>query len=127
MTTIKSIASRRIFLPRDTNQNGDIFGGVILAELDLAGAAEAQKYTNHIIVTKVMNGIEFKSPVHVGDVVTFYARLIKLGNTSITIGVDVESSHGNNVTPIVVTAAEIVYTAVVKNDDGTWSKTSLNS
>ena len=82
-------AIRRVMMPRDTNALGTIFGGVILSEIDLAAAVEAQKHWAHRVVTVAMDGIEFHQPVHVGDLVSFFTTTDRLGRSSIRVKVDV--------------------------------------
>ena len=104
---------RVVLLPRDTNETGTIFGGVILSHLDLAAAVEARKHTPRRVVTVAMKEVEFLAPVWVGDVVSFYTKTTRIGRTSITIHVDVEARRRNDPDTIVkVTSAEIVYVAV---------------
>jgi acyl-CoA thioesterase YciA len=104
---------RVVLLPRDTNEAGTIFGGVILSHLDLAGAAEARKHTTTRIVTVAMKEVEFLAPVWVGDIVSFYTRTTRIGRTSIAVHVDVEAQRRRNPAEIVkVTEAEIVYVAI---------------
>ena len=108
---------RVTMLPRDTNARGTIFGGVILSHLDLAGAAAAARCAAKNFVTRSMREVGFIAPVYVGDVVSFYAAVVREGRTSVTIRVSVEaersSEPGRRVT---VTEAEVVYVAV--DDDG---------
>lgn len=118
----RNLAIRRILLPRDTNHRGEVFGGAILAEIDLAGAVEARKHTKHDVATRFMNGIEFNRPVSIGDVVTLYTTLIKIGNTSLTIKVEVEFSRDGEEAPVAVVATEVVYVAIERNKDGSISK-----
>jgi acyl-CoA thioesterase YciA len=84
-------AIRVIMMPKDTNARGTIFGGVILSYIDQAAAIEAHRQFNRNFVTKAMNAVEFVAPVHVGDVVSFYTRIIRLGRTSVGVRVDVEA------------------------------------
>jgi len=77
-------AIRRVMMPRDTNAFGTIFGGVILAEIDLAAAVEAHKHHSGALVTIAMDKIEFHHPVYVGDLVTFFTETTHIGRTSIT-------------------------------------------
>lgn len=109
----RNLSIRRILLPKDTNHHGAIFGGTILAEIDLAGAVEARRHTQVDVVTRYMNGIEFTRPVHVGDVVSFYTSLVKIGETSITVKVEIEASRDGNDAPVAVTATEVVYVTVM--------------
>ena len=80
-------AIRRVMMPRDTNAFGTIFGGVILSEIDLAAAVEAHKHHAGSVVTVAMDQVEFKHPVHVGDLVTFFTETTRIGKTSITVRV----------------------------------------
>ena len=82
-------AIRRVMMPRDTNALGTIFGGVILAEIDLAAAVEAQRHWPYRVVTVAMDGIEFHQPVQVGDVVSFYTSTDRRGRSSIRVKVEV--------------------------------------
>ena len=73
---------RVVLFPKDTNPHGTIFGGVILSYLDVAGAIEARKHAAGRVVTVAMGKVEFIAPVHVGDVVSLYTDLVKVGRTS---------------------------------------------
>ena len=103
-------AIRVLMMPRDTNAHGTIFGGVILSYIDQAGAIEARRQGATNIVTVSMDKIVFHAPVHVGDLVSFWAETTAIGRTSITIRVVVEamgeSGSGQTVT---VTEAQVVY------------------
>ena len=100
-------------MPRDTNPLGSIFGGYILSLVDLAAAQHARTVSPKKYVTKVMREVEFISPVYVGDVVSFYCKTEKIGNTSITISVEVEAVRGiDSVQTCSVTSAEVVMVAV---------------
>jgi len=124
----RNIAIRRILLPKDTNHRGEVFGGALLAEIDLAGAFEARQHTCHDVATVAVKEVVFKYPVRVGDVVTFYTSLVKLGTTSITVRVEVEASRtGLGSHPVNVTAAEVVYVAIARESDGTIRKIPLRS
>lgn len=110
-------AIRITLLPRDTNSAGTIFGGVILSYIDMAGAIEAHRHTGmDRFVTVAMREVIFHKPVFVGDLVSFYAETINVGNTSITIRVIVETERVGSRTEVVrVTEAEVVYVAVDEN------------
>jgi acyl-CoA thioesterase YciA len=99
-------------MPRDTNAHGTIFGGVLLAYIDQAGGMATRPFCE-LAVTVKMTEVVFHEPVYVGDVVSFYAKVIRIGNTSITVKVLVEAERwrepGN---PIKVTEAEVVYVNV---------------
>ncbi len=106
-------------LPRDTNAQGTIFGGVILSYLDMAGGIECRRQVPKRFVTKAMHEVVFVAPVHLGDLVTFYTRTIRIGTTSITVDVEVEAERlglGGTKEIVRVTEAEVVYVAV--GDDG---------
>lgn len=106
-------AIRVILLPKDTNAQGSIFGGIILSHLDLAGVVEARKAAHQNFVTVCMNQVVFKQPVYTGDVVSFYTSTSKIGTTSVTVRVEVEAQRFSDPRQKVpVTEAEIVYVAV---------------
>lgn len=111
MTILRDPAIRIVLLPKDTNANGTIFGGIILSHIDLAGAVEAKKHTRERIVTVAMKEVIFKQPVLVGEVVSFYTSTVKVGNTSVTVSVDVEVKRGGE-NEIKVTEAELTFVAV---------------
>ena len=80
---------RRVMMPRDTNAFGTIFGGVILSEIDLAAAVEAHKHHTGRLVTVALDGVVFRSPVQVGDCVSFFTETLRIGRTSIRVKVHV--------------------------------------
>jgi len=109
----REVAIRTVMMPRDTNGLGSIFGGHILSLIDLAAGQHARTIAPKRYVTKVMREVEFIAPVSVGDTVSFYAKTLKLGTTSVTIRVDVEAERGiGNRRMIKVTSAEVVMVAV---------------
>lgn len=114
------IAIQVVMMPRDTNPHGTIFGGVLLSYIDQAGAIGATRVVVQsggavpFLVTVAIRNVEFKKPVHVGDVVRFITRVVKLGRTSITVHVDVEVERLGEV--IHATEAELVYVGI---DPGT--------
>jgi acyl-CoA thioesterase YciA len=102
-------------LPKDTNAYGTIFGGVILSYIDLAGGIECRRQSPKKFVTKAMHEVVFVAPVHLGDLVTFYTRTLRVGRTSITISVEVEVERlgpGGTRETVRVTEAEVIYVAV---------------
>ena len=112
------LATRVILLPKDTNAHGTIFGGVILSQIDLAAAVEARRYTSLKMVTVAMKEVEFHQPVYVGDVVSFYTRLLDMGTTSISVYVEVEARRVKDSREVVkVTEAVVVYVTV--DEEGT--------
>ena len=113
MKRTRNPAIRVVLLPRDTNERGTIFGGVILSHIDLAGAAEASRHTAHRLVTVAMKEVVFKKPVFTGDVVSFYAETRRVGTTSVTVFIDVEAAgRWQNRETRRVTEAEVSYVAV---------------
>ena len=110
-------AIRLTLLPRDTNPQGTIFGGIILSYIDIAGAVEAHRRTGvERFVTVAMREVVFHQPVFVGDLVSFYARTLRVGTTSIAVRVLVEAErYGGTSERIKVTEAEVVYVAVDAN------------
>jgi acyl-CoA thioesterase YciA len=100
-------------LPRDTNPHGTIFGGVILSYVDQAGAIEAYLHGARRVVTVAMEKVVFHAPVQVGDLVSFFCELVRVGTTSITVKVVVEAAPpGSARRPHRVTEAEITYVNV---------------
>src|SRR6266496_6139039 len=107
-------AIRVAMLPRDTNSQGTIFGGVILSYIDMAGAIEAHRHTGmDRFVTVAMREVIFHAPVFVGDLVSFYAETLDIGTTSITVRVVVEAErYGGPSERVRVTEAAVIYVAV---------------
>jgi acyl-CoA thioesterase YciA len=114
MNSYTDPAIRVALLPRDTNSQGTIFGGVILSYIDMAGAIEACRHTKMArFVTVAMREIIFHKPVFVGDLVSFYAETLSIGTTSITVRVIVEAERvGSAAERVRVTEAEVIYVAV---------------
>ncbi|MEX1025822.1 MAG: acyl-CoA thioesterase [Planctomycetota bacterium] len=104
---------RRVMMPRDTNAFGTIFGGVILAEIDLAAAVQAHRHHGGKVVTVAMDKIIFRAPVYVGDLVSFFTTTKHVGKTSITVHVLVwgERRFANG-DDVFVTEAEVTMVAV---------------
>lgn len=114
-------AIRIVMLPRDTNSQGTIFGGVILSYIDMAGAIAAHRETSmDRFVTVAMREVIFHAPVFVGDLVSFYSEVSKVGTTSITTRVVVEAErYGGPSECVRVTEAEVIYVAVDRNGQKT--------
>jgi acyl-CoA thioesterase YciA len=101
---------RVVMMPKDTNAHGTIFGGVILSYIDQAAAVEAKHHGASFIVTVAMREVVFHQPVHVGDLVSFYTRLVRIGRTSITISVEVIAERGDpGGERVKVTEAEVTF------------------
>jgi len=113
----RDAAIRLTMMPRDTNAHGTVFGGVILSYIDVAGGVEAVRHTKHNrFVTVSMKEVIFHKPVFIGDLVSFYTKTLRVGNTSITVHVDVEAARFE--TPgvrVKVTEAEVTFVAIDEN------------
>jgi acyl-CoA thioesterase YciA len=108
----KELSLRVIPMPADANANGDIFGGWIMSQVDLAGSIPAHRRAQGRIATVAVNQFVFKQPVQIGDVVSFYATVRKTGRTSITVDVEVYSERNRGTTVVKVTEAELTYVAI---------------
>ena len=113
----KQPALRVVPMPADTNSAGDVFGGWIMAQVDLAGATVAWKCARGRVATVAVNSFLFKQPVSVGDVLSFYATLKSVGRTSLTVEVEVFAER-NPSQPLVVKVTEATLTYVALNPDG---------
>ncbi|HEV3344520.1 MAG TPA: hotdog domain-containing protein [Pirellulales bacterium] len=115
-TAPRYLALKAMMMPRDTNHHGTIFGGVLLSHIDQAGAVGALHeirqagWPDRLIVTVALNRVEFHQPVYVGDLVSFWTSLVRVGRTSITVHVEVEADRDGR--PVKLTEAEVVYVAV---------------
>jgi len=106
-------ALRVVPMPADSNQNGDIFGGWIMAQVDVAGGVIAGRVARGRVATVSVNSFVFKQPVQIGDVLSFYADLQRVGRTSITVNVEVYAERGREDTTVVkVTEATLTYVAI---------------
>ncbi len=108
----RALSLRVSTLPRDTNHYGTIFGGVILSYIDQAGAVEARKQGRHRWVTAAIDRVDFRAPVHVGDVVNLFTRPVRLGTKSVTIQVQVEAERFTTGEIVRVTDATVTMVAV---------------
>lgn len=105
-------------MPADTNPNGDIFGGWVLSQMDIAGGILAKEATEGRTVTVAVEAMKFIKPVHVGDVVRCYGRIDKIGHTSITLKLEVwvkPVAQGGGDIPFKVTEGRFVYVAIDEN------------
>ncbi|MGE0495162.1 MAG: acyl-CoA thioesterase [Vulcanimicrobiota bacterium] len=118
MSDLRQPAIRVTMMPRDTNHHGTIFGGVLLSYIDQAGAVAASLHTRRKLVTVAMREVVFHEPVKVGDLVSFYGEIARIGNTSVTVKVTVVAERllEPGQVSIEVTEAEVVYVAV--DDEG---------
>ncbi len=105
-------AIRVLMMPRDTNALGTIFGGIILSYIDQAGAIGAHAQVSGKLVTVAMREVEFHAPVFVGDLVSFYTSIVRVGTTSITVKVLVDVARKGTPLRVKVTEAEVIYVRV---------------
>lgn len=103
-------------MPSDANIHGDVFGGWIMAQADIAGAVPAARRANGRVATIAVNSFLFKQPVFVGDLLSFYAEVVKVGNTSITISVEVYAER-NRLQANTVKVTEAVFTYVATDEN----------
>ena len=104
---------RVVPMPHDTNQHGDIFGGWIMAQVDIAGGVVAARHARGRVATVAVNSFTFKQPVLVGDLVTFFAEVTRIGRTSITVDVEVYAQRNpQDVVTVKVTEASLTFVAV---------------
>jgi acyl-CoA thioesterase YciA len=104
-------------MPSEVNPQGDVFGGWIMAQADVAGAIPAMHRARGRVTTVAVNSFLFKQPVSVGDVVSFFAEVVSIGRTSITVRVEVYAER-HPAQPIVVKVTEAVLTYVAINQHG---------
>ena len=103
-------------LPADANANGDVFGGWIMAQVDLAGAVLPVRIAKGRIATVAVNEFVFKQPVSIGDLLSFYARVSRIGRTSVTVHVEVYAERNPaNLQVVKVTEANVTYVAIDSN------------
>jgi acyl-CoA thioesterase YciA len=103
---------RVVPMPSDANIHGDVFGGWIMAQVDMAGAQPAVRRANGRVATVAVNSFVFKHPVFVGDLLSFYAQIVKVGTTSITVKVEVYAERNRLDAEVVkVTEATLTYVA----------------
>ena len=103
---------RVVPMPADANVHGDVFGGWIMAQVDVAGSLPAVRRANGRVATVAVNSFLFKHPVFVGDLLSFYASVVKVGNTSVTVNVEVYAERMRLQSEVVkVTEATLTYVA----------------
>jgi len=113
----KQPALRVMPMPADVNQHGDVFGGWIMAQVDVAGAIPAMRRARGRVATVSVNAFQFKQPVSVGDVVSFYADIVETGRTSIKVNVEVYAER-NPTDPVTVKVTEATLTYVAITQQG---------
>ena len=113
LPTDAELVLKVIPMPADCNQSGDIFGGWVMAQVDLAGAVLPARYVNGRIATVAVNEFIFKQPVKVGDILSFFSSVTRVGNTSITVKVEVFAERFSmQGTYLKVTEANLTYVAI---------------
>ncbi len=109
----RELVMRVMPMPADANANGDVFGGWIMAQVDLAGAVLPARIAKGRIATVAVNQFLFKQPVSIGDLLSFYAKVERVGNTSITVHVEVYAERNPaNLQVVKVTEANLTYVAI---------------
>nr|WP_153569288.1 MULTISPECIES: acyl-CoA thioesterase [Acinetobacter calcoaceticus/baumannii complex] len=99
-------------MPADTNWSGDVFGGWIVSQMDLAGAIHAERFSRGRCATISINQMTFLVPVKVGFVISCYTKILKVGNTSIQMQIEVWDSHDDSRAPIRITEGVFTFVAV---------------
>ena len=126
LPTDRELVLKVIPMPADCNANGDIFGGWVMAQVDLAGSVLPVRVVGGRIATVAVKEFIFKQPVRVGDLLSFYARISRIGRTSISVEVECFAerafSHGQFVK---VTEATVTYVAIDENGQPTLIKTDV--
>lgn len=120
---IGKLTLQNISMPADTNPYGDIFGGWLLSQMDIAGAVLAQEIAKGRVITVAVSSMAFLHPVPVGALVTCYSQLLKIGNTSIRIGLEVWIKDYREEQIIKVTQGEFIYVAI--DDQGKKRKVKI--
>ena len=113
----KNPALRVVPMPADANQHGDIFGGWIMSQVDIAGGTAAARLARGRVATVAVKEFVFKQPVQIGDVLSFFAEVQRVGNTSITVTVEVYAER-RPADPTVVKVTEATLTYVAIDRDG---------
>ncbi|MCK6411503.1 MAG: acyl-CoA thioesterase [Azonexus sp.] len=109
----RDVTLRMMPMPADLNQNGDVFGGWVMSQVDVAGAIPAMRRARGRVATVSVNSFQFRQPVSVGDIVSLYAEVVRVGRTSITVRVEVYAERNYAPTTVVkVTEAELTYVAI---------------
>lgn len=108
--------TRLVAMPTDTNAGGDIFGGWIVAQIDIAGSIVAARKAAGRVVTVAVNAVQFHHPVFVGDLISCYANIRSIGRTSITVAVDVYAERGAEIGHHIIHVTEAVLTYVAVDD-----------
>ena len=108
----ETVLTKTVAMPADTNPNGDIFGGWLLSQMDVAGGILAKKIAKGRVATVAIEGMKFLLPVKVGDTVTCYGSILKTGNSSISINLRVTAQGLDSIQPQDVTNGTFIYVAI---------------
>jgi acyl-CoA thioesterase YciA len=107
---------RVVPMPADANHNGDIFGGWIMSQVDVAGGVLAGRIARGRVATVAVNSFVFKHPVQIGDLLSLYSEVVRVGNTSVTVSVEVYAERSpQDIKVVKVTEATLTYVAIDKN------------
>ena len=109
------LSLQNIAMPADTNWSGAVFGGWIVSQMDLAGAIHVERLSKGRCATIAINEMTFLVPVKVGNVISCYTKILKVGNTSVQVQIEVWNSHDNSRDPIRVTQGVFTFVAVDVN------------
>jgi len=109
------LSIRTLAMPADTNQNGDIFGGWLLSQMDIGGGIFASKVAKSRTVTVAIEAMNFRKPVFVGDVVSVHVNLVRIGKTSVTVRVEAWVMRRNEMHSILVTDGNFTYVSIDDN------------
>ncbi|MDI6620863.1 acyl-CoA thioesterase [Acinetobacter junii] len=110
-----TLSLQTIAMPADTNWSGDVFGGWIVSQMDLAGAIHVERLSKGRCATIAINEMTFLVPVKVGNVISCYTKILKVGNTSVQVQIEVWNSHDNSREPIRITQGIFTFVAVDVN------------
>ena len=114
-TVMRDVAVRTLAMPADTNSAGDIFGGWLMSQMDIAGEITARQRARARVVTVAIDGMEFHQPVYVGDVVSCYTEITRVGKSSLTIHIEAVAMRGISGESVKVTEGTFVYVALDEN------------
>ena len=109
---MRDAAVRTLAMPADTNPAGDIFGGWLMSQMDIAGEITARQRARARVVTVAIDGMEFHQPVYVGDVVSCYTEITRVGKSSLTIHIEAVAMRGKSGESVKVTEGTFVYVAL---------------
>ncbi|EEH68746.1 MULTISPECIES: acyl-CoA thioesterase [Acinetobacter] len=106
------LSLQTIAMPADTNWSGDVFGGWIVSQMDLAGAIHVERLSKGRCATIAINQMSFLVPVKVGNVISCYTKILKVGNTSVQVQIEVWNSHDDSREPVRITEGVFTFVAV---------------